>query len=183
MTKETTVAARLRLSKTRPADMTPPPGPGIYAIFVDGIDSIGEVVANDDGLVYVGKAADGLASRLRRKHFKTGKTSSSTLRRAVGALLKNELDLVAIPRAPRRTTKDIQQYRFEADGEERLTNWMEQHLLVGHHAVDEDVAAVEKAAIAFLKPPLNMTYWKNPQRAVLDTSRGVCRSEARLKQG
>ena len=54
------------------------------------------------------------------------------------------------------------------------------HLTYGFVVVSNDICgAVERALIAELRPPLNLTGWPNPQRRSLRALRDVCRKEAR----
>jgi hypothetical protein len=174
------VERRFEQSRTAPSNLasTAPPRQGVYAIYAAKVMSVGGIAANDDGLLYVGKAMDGLRSRLCKKHFATGKSGTSTVRRSLGALLKKELRLEATPRAQGKTRKDSLNYRFTPDGEERLTAWMMEHLVVGFLELEADVRATEKMCIAAMCPPFNLQDWPNPQAAKIRKLRSVCADEA-----
>jgi hypothetical protein len=106
------------------------------------------------GAAYVGKAQDGFRRRLLREH--SGDTGRSTLRRTLGALLKDELELRARPRASRGEPKPINftNYDFDPDGNARLSDWMSANLEV-EYLVTADYIAQETALIAQHRPPLN----------------------------
>lgn len=126
--------------------------------------SLGAIGAN----LYVGRSDSSLAARC---HFDHAHSGFSTLRRSLGVLLQNELDLVPRPRAPGPSRSNLLNFRFDDAGEARLTQWMRDTLQYAHAAVDENVAAVEKDLIASLQPVLNLTGWKNPNRSVLKSLR------------
>ena len=81
-------------------------------------------------------------------------------------------------RAERRTGRAT---RRAADGDERLTVWMQENLEVGVHATGryEDV---ETALVAKLRPLLNLTKWANPDAPVIKQLRKVCADEARASR-
>ena len=151
---------------------------GVYAFFAKPGTFKGLSI-DASGLLYVGRSGSSLAGR---NHFTHKQSGFSSLRRSLGALLKNELKLRALPRAPGLSPRNIQNYRFHDEGEECLTNWMEDHLTFSFAVVRGDIKAVEKALIADLQPPLNLTDWPNPEvRYVMDL-RAVCAGEARASQ-
>lgn len=55
-----------------------------------------------------------------RTHFKTGRTGSSTLRRSLAALLRDELELRAIPRNTARPNH-FADFAIDPEGDARLT--------------------------------------------------------------
>ncbi|WP_406568233.1 GIY-YIG nuclease family protein [Blastococcus carthaginiensis] len=95
-------------------------------------------------LLYVGLAQD-LRTRVGRNHLR-GPTGSSTLRRALVALLMSSEGY-----RTRWTTDRV--VPVDAD-EERLSDWMRAHLRLTW-AVHPDPPAVEASVIAELTPPLN----------------------------
>jgi hypothetical protein len=82
-----------------------------------------------NGLVDIGKSAN-LAQRVIDTHFGSGKTGSSTARRSLGAILKQQLRLTAIPRGRGLKDRDFTNYRFDAAGEDRLSDWMRGNLMI-----------------------------------------------------
>lgn len=135
---------------------------------------------------YVGKSESNLRARDLQTHFTTGESGRSTLRRTLGAILKDELSLKCIPRKDRNPTcKDFECYRFRDDGEERLTLWMHTNLEVGYVLAAPygiPVKLLEDLIKGALKPPLNLdpAYRKaNPFAATLMAMRKACVEEAR----
>jgi len=55
---------------------------------------------------------------------------------------------------------------------------MHDHLRIAQAALAGDVAAQEKELIALMEPPLNLTGWPNPQRALIKRLRAECVDEA-----
>jgi len=78
-----------------------------------------------DRLDYLGKSSNLEA----RNHFAHRDSGFSTLRRSLGALIKEELRLQAIPRGPWRSRNDLRYHRFRDKDEQRLTDWMITHLI------------------------------------------------------
>ncbi|MFD7997519.1 GIY-YIG nuclease family protein [Streptomyces mexicanus] len=71
---------------------------GLYAVHGDLL-AVEELAVGAVGHpLYVGKAELSLVGRDLRTHFATGKTGSSTLRRTLSALLREPLELRAVPR-------------------------------------------------------------------------------------
>jgi len=128
-------------------------------------------------MIYIGLSTN-LASREFEHHFSSQRTGFSTLRRSLGAVLKNELKLKAIPRAAGTSSSNVTNYSFADDGNTRLTTWMCEHLEVGVHA-SARYHELEGSLIAKLEPLLNLTKWMNPDRAELKRLRKVCADEAR----
>ncbi len=173
------VLTRLSLPRD-PATLSLPASMGIYAIYLRPGRQLGSVPPNPDGLLYVGRTKSSLLDRDARTHFATGKTSSSTLRRSLGAILKADLDLTAVARGSGGTRKDATHYRFVAAGEDRLTTWMLDSLLMAV-AQTEDPVGAEKTAIQAMRPPLNLTGlkpWVNPQAQHIKALRKLCADEA-----
>jgi hypothetical protein len=101
---------RLRFEKI--PDIT---GPGIYKFFLAEGATLGDIEVDETRLLYVGitKNAKG------RNHF-TGNTAKSTLRRTVGAILKNAKEFphkVYLRGYGKELPKDATHYRFSSDGE------------------------------------------------------------------
>jgi hypothetical protein len=169
--------AHLRDTAAPAQDVRAPASPGVYAWF---LDDPGAIVALPDQIadpIYVG-ISDNLARRGDENHFRTGGSGFSTLRRSIGALLKDELTLSAQPRSPGVSEQNYRCYRFDDLGEQRLTDWMRVHLRVGV-ARHPDPARVEPELIALARPPLNLTGWRNPFAPELKALRKRCADEAR----
>jgi len=160
--------------------------PGIYAFrLAENID-LG-IFGKSGKIIYVGIAKDSLKNRDLNQHFKTGRTGSSTLRRSLGAILKTELTLRAIPRGNENDSKRFINYAFECNGDERLTKWMCASLKIGYW---EDVnfldygslRELEKNLIIEVKPTLDLdkrTKKYNVMSDKLDELRKICREESK----
>lgn len=138
------------------------PAPGLYALrgSSEAVRALGLPSANAATPLYVGKAEQSLVSRDLRTHFATGKTGQSTLRRSLAALLRDELNLTAIPRNTSRLDGSAN-FGLDAHGDERLTEWMVRELAIvvweaplGSPPLKE----VEAEILVALNPPLNLTH-------------------------
>ena len=103
----------------------------IYAIAFNGdefpvrldLDKI-----NKGDIIYVGKTESGLKKRIVDTHFKDGATGSSTLRRSLGAILRDHLTLKPIPRS--LSEGRVRDFKFIVESEKHLTEWMVNNLLI-----------------------------------------------------
>jgi hypothetical protein len=176
------IKQRLLGHRYRAADIPAVDAPGVYALFLIEPNALPSVTPGPGGVLYVGMTESSLEVR---NHFAHEHSGFSTLRRSLGALLKQQLRLTAIPRSAGPSKSNIRSFRFPDDGELRLTRWIEDHLSYGFAAVDDDVRAVERALISALKPPLNLTAlfdWRNPDLATIRRLRRECRDEAARRQ-
>ena len=155
-----------------------PSSPGVYGIFLRDRSELQLRDGLPNGLIYIGMSGN-LAAREYDMHFSSRNTGFSTLRRSIGALLKEELALVAMPRGSGRTESNYRNYRFKPDGEDRLTSWMMENLEVGIYPTGGDHEAVEKVLIAALQPPLCLTGWPNPEAGFIKALRKLCADDAR----
>jgi hypothetical protein len=167
--------AQLLATLTPPAQLSPTRGTGVYALALHDQDALPLVTPGREGLLYVGMTEDSLEVR---NHFIHQHSGFSSLRRSLGALLKDRLGLRAVRRARGASRTNVVNYRFEDAGEQRLTDWMRAHLLAAQAPVAAGVRAIEKAVIAELEPPLNLTGWTNPQRGLVKAVRAACVREA-----
>lgn len=141
---------------------------GIYALWLDNGVLTG-IEPADEGLLYIGMTEAGLTSR---NHFIHPSSGFSTLRRSLGAILKAELKLTAIPRSAR---SGRHHFKFLPDGEQGLTNWMQTNLSYACAHLASDVRKIERQLILDRRPPLNLTGWKNPQAQLVKSLRALCR--------
>lgn len=154
--------------------------PGVYAIFLKECVDFPIDIKRLDRLIYLGKSDD-LHKREFKQHFNSKNTGSSTVRRSLGALLKNNLNLYSKPRGKGLSDKDCQNYCFEDDGELRLTNWMEQNLEVSVCPVKDNVRRTEAKLISELQPILCLQDCNNGQKKHIKRLRKLCADEARSK--
>lgn len=124
--------------------------------------------ADDLELLYIGLARN-LRVRVGRNHFR-GPTGSSTLRRALVALLMSSEGYVT------RWTR-TRVVPVDAD-EARLSEWMREHLRVTW-APHPEPQAVEASVIAELAPPLNQRDNKaHPSYETIKAARAAYRASA-----
>ena len=145
--------------------------PGVYAYHLIPPARLKQIEVEHSRPLYIGRTAN-LAER---NHFEHKTSGFSTLRRSLGALLKDELKLQAIPRDSGKKVY----YKFTPRGEKRLTEWMKKNLRYSFEVVDGDVRARESELIEARKPPLNLLGWPNPQSKKIKDLREGCKLEAK----
>lgn len=167
----------LSVGRTHIDALDAPAEAGVYALFLACARSLPGVRPPDSGLLYVGKSRN-LAERDVETHFATGKSGFSTVRRSLGALLKDELNLIAVPRGTGKSESNYRNYKFEGHGENRLTDWMRTKLEVAAIAAT-GYATLEDGLINELHPVLCLTGWPNPNSPDIKGARKRCVEEAR----
>lgn len=135
--------------------------PGIYALsFFSSNFPLPGYNHTENDILYIGKTESSAESRNLNTHFQSGKSGSSTIRRTLGALLRDLLDLTPVPRnevdfdAGRTHT-----YKFDPTSEERLTEWMRSNLGLSFYTYDRskaDICSLESEIIKTIVPPLNL---------------------------
>jgi len=160
--------------------------PGIYAIgFIGEVFPFptGENVVNNGDIIYIGKTEKSQKSRDAQTHFKSGKTGSSTLRRSLGAILREDLGLQPIPRS--KTESRMRDYKFIEESEKQLTQWMMKNLSISFFEICEGKRLIRNAEIYIiqdLKPILNLTHnSSNPYVSMLKELRAKCKMIAKNK--
>jgi len=169
---------RLVASRATLRAVSVPEKPGVYAIFLRQGAEFPIEMTTSDRIIYVGSSIN-FAVREYTNHFSSTSTGFSTLRRSIGALLKDKLSLTAIPRGSGSAESNYTNYRFECAGENRLTKWMETNLEVGVCPVDGDFVLVEQMLVTALEPVLCLKGWENPHAKYIKSSRKTCADEAR----
>lgn len=133
-----------------------PKAPGLDAVYGDkqAWSHLDLSPAFDDQPLYVGKAERSLNGRDVGTHFSTGKTGSSTVRRSFAALLAAGLDLVAVPRNVTKPDGSAN-YSLDPAGDERLSGWMEERLVLATWVKPDGVLLdeVETAVLQRIPPP------------------------------
>ncbi len=161
--------------------------PGIYAVLYFGkSNTLGAITGLKSGLIiYIGKTLSSQQSRDADTHFKSGKSGSSTLRRSIGALLREEMNFNPIPRGSGKTTKDTTNYRFDDSSEKALSEWMHTNLGLAFFEYEKSPEAIrnlEKALINHLSPALNIdSNQANPFLRVIKSERAKCKKLAEQK--
>lgn len=170
------VYAELLRTRAAIGGLDPPAAPGVYAWFMRCDGRLGPFDVASDTPIYIGRTMD-LAERALRNHFKSGSTGWSTLRRTLGAIMKDELALVAIPRSPSRSESNLRHYRFDPVGEAALTAWMRSNLDTGVCATSDPEKA-EQELLAWVVPMLNLQDCQNPCARSIREMRKRCIDEA-----
>ena len=152
---------------------------GLYAVHAES--SIWRFLGLEDheGPLYVGKDERSLVSRDIKTHFATGKTGASTVRRSFAALLRQPLNLRAVPRNT-ATPGYFANYAVEPAGDARLTEWMRENLTLAVWEKPEGVPLrpLEIGVLSGWMPPLNLTDVPRPWPH-LKAARKVMADEAR----
>lgn len=153
--------------------------PGLYAFYVDEVG--GEALGLVAGLpIYVGKAERSLQGRDVGTHFSTGKTGSSTLRRSLAALLREQLELSAVPRNLAKPDGSAN-FGLEVGGDERLSKWMSNHISLAVWVARDGAVLddLETAVLRELAPPLNLSKMGAAGSRRVKAARAAMASEAR----
>ena len=162
---------------------------GIYGFFLlKGRLCIGQeelAAGNDDALLYLGKTESSQKARDAGQHLADGKTGSSTLRRSVAALLREELNLKPQPRSKTETSeRRFTNFKLDAAGEKELTEWMVEHLSLGFlecKLPKTKLRDLEQELISIARPALNLQHnRKSVHYDALDFARRCCANLARI---
>lgn len=136
------------------------PKPGLYAIH--GSREAWSELGLDDPVenlpLCVGKAEDSLVARDLKTHFGNGRTGSSTVRRSFAALLRDDLDLSAMPRNPTKPGY-FSNYGLSPADDLKLTRWMRDRLEIAVWVWDRSptLGAIERDVFSRLNPPINIS--------------------------
>ncbi len=159
---------------------------GIYAFFLAETGHLGEF-GSFGQVIYVGLAEKSLNSRDIKSHLANGQTGWSSFRRSLSAILKVQLNLTAQKRDKTSTKLRPDKYKFDEDGEKRLTQWMIKNLKMGFWTTNmpltiDQLRKEEENVILKLKPTLDLdkrTKEFNYLAHNLDNLRKVCREEVK----
>ncbi|MDD2221380.1 MAG: hypothetical protein PHN35_05440 [Clostridia bacterium] len=127
---------------------------GIYIISYEGKDLVLNLFAKDSPrIVYVG-----ISKENSSRHFISGNTGKSTMRRSLAALLQNKLDLVPVPRSLNEKDADrYSNYALDSQSEEKLTEWMRTNFKCAFYQT-EQIKATEAALVNYIAPLLNFQH-------------------------
>ncbi|WP_293003351.1 GIY-YIG nuclease family protein [Mycobacterium sp.] len=173
----TDILEELRAARCGLAEQSAPSVAGVYAIFSRAQCALPGVTLTGGDVVYIGSSSN-LAQRSIGTHFATGQSGFSTLRRSIGALLRDQLDLVPRPRGAGSSDSNFRHYRFDDAGEDKLTSWMIRNFDASVYPVP-DPGRVERALIAIASPPMNLRHWANPDATMMRAARKACVDHAR----
>ncbi|MEU4014883.1 GIY-YIG nuclease family protein [Microbacterium sp. NPDC028030] len=144
---------------------------GLYAIYGDeqAWNDL-EIAPAPDQPLYVGKAEASLVSRDLNGHFATNpkskpRTGGSTVRRSFAALLREALDLHAVPRNLAKPER-FANYALAEGGDAHLNEWMHSRLTLAvwpaPAGMPVPLGEIETAVIGHFTPPINLD--KNPRK-------------------
>ena len=122
-----------------------------------------------------------------RRGFQSFPIASMTTMLLISTRLKKELKLKAINRDLNPEKLRADKYKFEHEGEERLTNWILENTALGYWTMNtklgkRELESLEAKVIEILKPTLDLhksTKHLNPLATQLDLLREVCRNEVK----
>ena len=159
---------------------------GIYGI---ALKSSNFPYFNDSSLgrgtiLYIGKSDKSVKKRTIKTHFANQKTGSSTVRRSLGAILKDELNLIPVPRS--MSESRCRDFTFINESEKKLTMWMINNLSIGFYnysAGKKKLKALEIELIKELAPILNIKHnvSLNPHLSEIMELRSKCKNIAKAK--
>jgi hypothetical protein len=161
---------------------------GVYAFFlVKGSLTIGQRVlaANNGTPLYIGKTESSQKARDAGQHLSDKGTGSSTVRRSLGATLLKQLRLKPKARSDSETSeRRFTNYKFDTAGEEKLTQWMNDHLSLAFCELAKltipELRVCEERLIKSAAPPLNILHNSgSPFYADLKLARKHCVALAR----
>jgi hypothetical protein len=135
-------------------------GNGIYIVAYAGTELGGGSLWGEQKprVVYVSQSKP-----VSSRHFTSGSTGISTIRRSLAALLASQLELVPIPRSTDEKDNDrYDHYMLDPQSEDKLTAWMRANFSAAFHEVAEDkIADTLKAMIQYSVPMFN--FQNNPE--------------------
>jgi len=105
-------------------------------------------------VVYVG-----ISKPNSSRHFCSGETGTSTLRRSLAALLEVVLSLIPIPRSADPVDGDrYNNYMLDPDGEKQLTEWIKENFRIALLEVEGDPDPLYRALIEYNVPMFNFQH-------------------------
>lgn len=144
------------------------PDKGVYALFLrEGVELKG-IEPGEDGLLYIGLAAN--REGLKGRCLFDARTRNHSPRKSLAVLLMDELSLtpvlVAKPNSP-------DTWGLDAASDARLTRWMHDHLELAVEFCD-DPQQRETELVGMLAPPLNLQKCvQTAQHKMISAARGA----------
>lgn len=175
----------LNLSRAQPiGEIELPKFPGCYVLVVDseGVEALGFNRKARRAALYVGKAEDNIRNRVN-DHLLVGGSGSSSIRRSIGALLREQYDFNPQPRSRKRSdSKRFTNYKFDRKGEEIISDWIFAYVYF-LSVKSSNPKETEDLLVSEHHPLLNLTGWPNPERAIIKSERAECARLARFELG
>ena len=133
-------------------------GNGIYVVAYTGAELGGSLWGSDKPrIVYIGESKVDSS-----RHFTSGYTGTSTIRRSLAALLAPKLELKPIPRSHDVSDNDrYDNYMLDPESEDKLTQWMHNKFTIAFLDVEENLEAMLTAMIQYSVPMFN--FQNNPE--------------------
>ncbi|MCL1975509.1 MAG: hypothetical protein FWG61_05030 [Firmicutes bacterium] len=135
-------------------------GNGIYFVAYTGTELGGGSLWGEQKprVVFIGQSKYNSS-----RHFQSGTTGSSTIRRSLAALLANKLELVSLPRSTDEEDNDrYDNYMLDPKSEDKLTEWMRDNFTLAFYEVSEDIVGdTLKSLIQYSIPMFN--FQNNPE--------------------
>ena len=131
---------------------------GVYILTYKGKELGGALWEEPEvKIVYVGRSKFNSS-----RHFLSGSTGTSTIRRSLAALLGTSLNLHPIPRCSDPTDNDrYNNYKLDVQGEQTLSQWMTSHFQGAFLELPHDaIIPMELALIDYNAPMFN--FQNNP---------------------
>ncbi|MGE5329885.1 MAG: GIY-YIG nuclease family protein [Deltaproteobacteria bacterium] len=156
---------------------------GIYAFYTNSKCFLNTQLnqIESEECIYIGIAQDEtLNQRILGSHF--SHSGQSTFRRSLGAILRNKLNLDPIMRGVTVTKSNISNFRFCSESEKKLTNFMNQNLLIAFksfNVTEHNLNDIEKKLIdKFGFPAFNLEYVgiKSKYYQIIKEARKECRN-------
>jgi len=150
---------------------------GIYVVTYSG-SALGFGLWGNNGpkIVYVG-----VSKHNSSRHFKSGSTGTSTLRRSLGALLSGRLELLPVPRSRDRNDVDrFNNYAFDGKSEDMLSQWMADNFQVAFLKTEKELMEPLQIAMIDYNVPI-FNFQNNPANkygAEIKLARKKCAEEA-----
>ena len=135
-------------------------GSGIYIVAYAGTELGGGSLWGEQKprVVYIGKSKPNSS-----RHFQSGSTGTSTIRRSLAALLANKLTLVSVPRSMDERDNDrYDNYMLDSESEDKLTQWMRCNFTAAFHEVADDKAEITQTAMIQYSVPM-FNFQNNPE--------------------
>ena len=152
---------------------------GVYVVTYDGSDlgfGLSGSDITEDKVVYVG-----VSKFNSSRHFKSGNTGTSTLRRSLGALLANRLELLPVPRSNNTEDADrYSNYAFDAVSEDTLTDWIRTNFKISFLQLDKKAIEPTYLGLIMYNAPI-FNFQNNPDNRYgtqIKQARKICEQAA-----
>jgi len=145
-------------------------GKGLYVVAYTGTELVGSLWGSDKPrIVYIGESKEDSS-----RHFISGHTGTSTVRRSLAALLAPKLELKPMPRSTDESDNDrYDNYMLDNESEDKLTQWMRDKFTVAFLEVAEDI--LEAMLIAMIQYSVPMFNFQNNPENKYGAEIKVCR--------